>query len=133
MKARAFQLLLTPILPIAFSSVALPHHSISAEFDARQTVVLTGTITKVMWMNPHAFFFVDVKDPKSGSTVSWTCELGSPNMLSTLGWTHNTLRAGMTVSFTGILARDRSHKVIARNITADGNRLIAWPSENRRP
>jgi hypothetical protein len=133
MKAPAFQLLLTAILSIAFSSVALPHHSTSAEFNLRQRVILSGTITKVSWTNPHSFFFVDAKDPVSGNIVTWACELGSPNMLATLGWNHNTLRVGMTVSLTGILARDGSHKVMARNIVADGNRIVAWPSEQNQP
>ena len=95
--------------------------------------MLSGTITKVTWTNPHSYFYVDVKEPKSGNVVNWSCELGSPNMLATLGWTNTTLKTGMNVSFTGILARDGSHKLIARNIVADGNRLIAWPSEQGAP
>ena len=130
MKARAFILLFTPILSIAFARVALPHHSVSAEFDGNRRVTFSRTITKVAWTNPHTFFYVDAKDPKTGNTISWACELGSPNMLAMLGWTHNTLRVGMNVSLTGILARDGSHKVIARNIVADGIKIIAWPSEH---
>jgi hypothetical protein len=133
MKPHAFKLLFTPILSIACASAALPHHSISAEFDANRRVTLNGTISKVMWTNPHSFFYLEAKDPKSGSVVTWTCELGSPNMLSTLGWTRSTLKVGMVVRFTGILARDGSYKVIARNITADGNKVVAWPSENDKP
>jgi Family of unknown function (DUF6152) len=133
MKAKAFVLLFATILSVALSSVALAHHSVSAEFDANRRVMLNGTITKVAWTNPHSFFYVDVKDQKSGNTVSWMCELGSPNMLSAIGWTHSTLKVGMNVSFTGILARDGSHKVIARNIVADGNKVIAWPSEQTAP
>jgi hypothetical protein len=122
-------LLFAAIFSVTLSSVALAHHSISAEFDAGRRVMLSGTITKVAWTNPHSFFYVDVKDSKTGGTVSWMCELGSPNMLSAIGWTYNTLKVGMSVSFTGILARDGTHKVIARNIVADGNKVIAWPSE----
>jgi len=95
--------------------------------------VVSGTITKVEWTNPHSFFFVDAKDPKTNHIVSWACELGSPNMLSTLGWTRRTLRVGMMVTFTGVLARDGSYKLIPRNIVADGNRIIAWPSEQNLP
>ena len=133
MRAKAFRLLFTAILSTSFASAAFAHHSISAEFDANQRVVLSGTITKIAWTNPHSFFYVEAKDPKTGSIVNWACELGSPNMLSMLGWTHTTLRVGMTVSFTGILARDGRHKVIARNIVADGNKVIAWPSEHNAP
>jgi hypothetical protein len=116
-------------MSITLTVVGFAHHSISAEFDGNQHTILSGTITKVAWLNPHSFFYVDVKDPKTGSIVNWACELGSPNMLTTLGWTHTTLKVGMTVSLTGILARDGSHRVIARNIVADGNRIVAWPSE----
>jgi len=121
------------IIAIVISAVALPsfaHHSISAEFDASQRIMLSGTITRIEWLNPHAYFLIDTKDSKTGEVTSWVCELGSPNMLATLGWTRSTLKVAMTVSFTGIRARDGSRKVIARNIVADGNHIIAWPSEN---
>ena len=130
MSTRAVILLFVGMISIAFVSEAFAHHSVSAEFDGNQRVSLTGTVTKVTWSNPHATFLVDVKGPKPGEVVNWKCELGSPNMLVNLGWTQATLKVGMNVSLTGIRARDGSHKVIARNIVADGNRIIAWPSEN---
>jgi hypothetical protein len=133
MKARTMAVLLSGIVTIAFASTAFAHHSISAEFDSNRRVTLNGTITKVSWGNPHSFFYLDVKDSKNGAVVNWACELGSPNMLVTLGWTQSTLKVGMNVSLTGILARDGSHKVIARNVTADGNKIIAWPSERNSP
>ena len=66
-------------------SVAAPvfaHHSFEAEFDRAKTVNLTGTVTKVEWMNPHTYFYVDVKDPKTGKVQNWACEMGSPNGLT---------------------------------------------------
>src|SRR5262245_1763063 len=132
MNARRFTLLFTTILlvvPVRTSA----HHSVSAEFDGSRRIVLTGTITKVAWLNPHTFFYVDVRDPKGGNVVNWACELGSPNMLLALGWTQTTLKVGMTISFTGTLARDGSHKVIAKNIVADGSKLAASPSEHINP
>ena len=128
MKATALTLLFAVTVPaVAFAGLA--HHSISAEFDGSRRITLTGTVTKVEWANPHTFFYVDVKDSKTGETVKWACELGSPNMLVELGWTQNTLKVGMTVSLTGTLARDGSRKVNARNIVADGHKITAWPSE----
>ena len=129
MRFRALTLLFIAIATSSAASPLFAHHSVSAEFDGRQRIILSGTITKVVWLNPHAFFFVDVKDPKTGEVANWTCELGSPNMLAALGWTRSTLRVGMNVSVTGIRARDGSRKVNARNIVADGNRIIAWLSE----
>jgi hypothetical protein len=132
MKAKLFALLIAAIL-IAFTHTALAHHSISAEFDQNRRIMLAGTVTKVEWSNPHAFFYLDVKDTKSGNIVTWACQLGSPNMLLMLGWTQHTLRVGMAVSLTGMVARDGSHKVNARDIVADGNRIVAWPSERGAP
>jgi hypothetical protein len=111
------------------TATAFAHHSIAAEFDVNHRIMLTGTVTKVEWTNPHTFFYIDVKDPKTATVVKWACELGSPNMLAMRGWKPDTLKVGMTVSLTGTQARDGSHKVIARNIIADGVRLHAWPSE----
>ena len=129
MNARAFPLLVGAIILFAFTFTAFAHHSVSAEFDTNRRLMLTGTVTKVEWSNPHTFFYIDVKDSKTGETVNWACELGSPNMLTTLGWTQKTLRVGMSVSLSATLARDGSHKVNARGIVADGNKLTAWPSE----
>jgi hypothetical protein len=129
LKAKAFSLLTTTLFPLVFVLTAFGHHSVSAEFDRTHQTILTGIVTKVEWANPHTFFYLDVRDAKNGGVTKWACELGSPNMLATLGWTSKTLRVGMMVSLTGILARDGSHKLIARSIVADGNRLTAWPSE----
>jgi hypothetical protein len=113
------------VLPVAM----VAHHSVSVEFDESRRVPLTGTVTKVEWQNPHTFFYIDVRDPKTGMVHNWSCELGSPNTLANLGWTRTTLKVGMTVSLTGTVARDGSRKVIARKIVADGTALAAWPSE----
>lgn len=131
----------TGVLALSFAALALSggsvaafaHHSVSAEFDGNKRTMFSGTVTKVEWMNPHTFFYVDVKDPKTGKVVNWACELGSPNGLVALGWTPNTLKVGMAVSLTGTLARDGSYKVNARNIIVDGKRLNAWPSESVKP
>jgi len=133
MRKEPIPVLFAAIVLAAVTLPALAHHSVSAEFNGTQRIQLSGTVTKVAWLNPHTFFYVDAKDPKTGTTVNWSCELGSPQMLGTLGWTRSTLRVGMMVNFTGILARDGSRKVIARNIVADGVKLTAWPSEHFNP
>jgi hypothetical protein len=66
-------------LPVAL----LGHHSVSVEFDENRRIPLTGTVTKVEWQNPHTFFYIDVRDPKTGMVNNWACELGSPNTKST--------------------------------------------------
>src|SRR5262245_33582908 len=86
------------------------HHSFEAEFDRTKTVTLTGTVTKVEWMNPHTYFYVDVKDTKTGKVQNWACEMGSPNGLVARGWNRNMLRVGLVVTGVGSRAKDGSLK-----------------------
>ncbi len=102
---------------------ALAHHSGAAEFDSNKKVDVTGVVTKVEWTNPHAHFYVDVKD-SSGNTVNWNFELASPNVLVRNGWKRNSLKPGDTVSVTGIGAKDAAHYGSANEITLpDGRKL----------
>ena len=108
---------------------AFPHHSFAAEYDANKPVTLTGTVTKVEWMNPHARFYIDVTDP-SGAVSNWELELGSPNGLMREGWTRSSLKKGDVVTVTGSLAKDGSRLANARNITlADGTRVLGASSQ----
>src|SRR5262252_1670237 len=86
---------------------AIAHHSFAAEYDSAKPITLTGAVTKMEWMNPHARFYVDVKDA-SGSMANWEFELGSPNGLMRRGWTRNSLKAGDTITVEGYLAKDGS-------------------------
>ena len=109
------------------------HHSFAAEFDTEKKLNLTGVVTKVEWMNPHTYFYVDVKDPKTGKVTNWACEMGSPNGLTRQGWTRNTLKVGMVVSFDGTGAKDGSSRANARNVLVDGKKLGAASSEGVTP
>ena len=112
-------LLITACLPLA------AHHSFAAEFDATKSVSLQGTVTKLDWMNPHARFYIDVKDD-AGAVTNWELELGSPNALMRLGWTRNSLKPGEQVSMEGSLAKDGSKLANARKVTlADGRKVFA--------
>jgi hypothetical protein len=117
---------------LALAVPLLAHHSFAAEYDATKPVQMTGTITKVEWMNPHVYFYMDVTDG-SGKVVNWACEMGSPNALQRQGWTRNTLQLGMKVAFEGTLAKDGTPKTNARNVTVDGKRLGAASSEGVTP
>jgi hypothetical protein len=97
---------------------------VSAEFDRSKSTALAGTITKVEWTNPHAFFYVDVKDAKTGATINWICELPSPKALAVRNWTPDSLKVGMMVSLNGTLARDGSRKVYTQSITVNGGHLL---------
>ena len=110
---------------------AIAHHSFAAEFDASKPVKLTGTVTKIEWMNPHAYFYIDVKD-ESGKVTNWGMEMGSPNGLMRAGWTRNTMKVGDVVTVEGSLAKDGSHTGNARSVTLkDGQRLFAASSQQQ--
>jgi hypothetical protein len=99
----------------------LAHHSFSAEYDRAKTVELKGTVTKVEWMNPHARFYVDVKDDASKVT-NWEFELGSPNGLMRQGWTRNSLKEGDVVTVNGSRAKDGSNLVNASTVVLGNGR-----------
>jgi hypothetical protein len=101
----------------------LAHHSFAAEYDRSKSVTLKGTVTKVEWMNPHARFYVDVKDDK-GTVTNWEFELGSPNGLMRAGWTRNSLKEGETITVAGSLAKDGSHLANASSVTLENGKKV---------
>jgi hypothetical protein len=104
------------------------HHAFAAEFDRDQPVEVTGTVTLVEWMNPHARFYVDAAD-EDGEIVNWDFELGSPNGLMRQGWRRDSLKPGDVVTVSGWRARNAAHVVNAREVTlADGKRVFASSS-----
>jgi hypothetical protein len=104
------------------------HHSFAAEYDAKQPITLSGTVTKLEWTNPHARFYVDVTDA-SGKTVNWNFELASPNVLTRSGWKRTSLKPGDKITVDGSRAKDGSLMANARAVTlADGKRIFAGSS-----
>src|ERR1700734_4459908 len=108
------------------------HHSFSAEYDSKKQVTLKGIVTKVEWMNPHVYFYLDVKD-ESGNITNWALEMGPPNGLERSGWTRNTMKVGDEVVVEGTLAKDGAKQANARSVTmaSTGKKLGAGSSQNQ--
>ena len=109
------------------------HHSFAAEYDNNKPLKVTGTVTKVEWQNPHARFYVDVKDD-AGKVTNWEFELGSPNGLMRRGWTRNSLKVGDTITVTGYQAKDGTSLGNARTVSlADGRKVFAGSTDDGGP
>ena len=93
------------------------HHSFAAEFDANKPVTLTGVVTKIEWTNPHVWFYVNVKDQKTGEVTNWGAEMGPPHGLQRRGWRRDTLKIGEEVTVAGSLAKNGSKRMNARTVT----------------
>ena len=125
MKTTTFAGLAAVIALFVPAAPVLAHHSFAAEFDGNKQVTFTGVVTKVDWVNPHAWVYVDVKG-EDGTVVNWALESGAPNALYRAGWRKDDLKVGDSVTFSAFLAKDGSHTAAARQVTLpDGRKVFA--------
>jgi hypothetical protein len=109
------------------------HHSFAAEYDSNKPLKLQGAVTKIEWQNPHAYFYIDVRDPATGKVVNWAFEMGAPAVIQRNGWTRNSMKIGDLVIVEGSAAKSGRPHGNARSVTlaATGKRLGAGSSEGQ--
>ena len=107
------------------------HHSFAAQFDPERPITLHGVVTKVDWMNPHVYFYVDVVEEDTGETANWGIEMGPPHQLERRSWKRNSMQIGDVITVEATRARDGSHLANARRVTLEktGEVLGAASSE----
>ena len=123
------------MLAAALAAPARAHHSFAAQYDATKPVTLTGAVTKIEWNNPHVYFYIDVKDDKTGKVANWAFEMGAPAVIQRSGWTRNTMKIGDLVTVNGTRAKNGANHGNARNVvmTSTGKKLGAGSSEGQTP
>ena len=118
-------------IAVAILAATVPvfaHHSFAAQYDANKKISLEGVVTKVEWMNPHMYFYLNVTDA-AGKVNNWAFENGNLSGLLRRGWRKDSLKTGDKVTVNGSLAKDGSRLVNAQTVTlSDGRKVFAGSS-----
>jgi len=123
-----FLALVTAIGLVMSAAPVWAHHAFAAEFDASKPVKFRGTVTKMEWINPHAWIHIDVKGD-DGKVTPWMVEAAAPNALLRRGWTKNSLPAGTEILVEGYQAKDGANRANGSIITfTDGKKLFVGSS-----
>ncbi len=130
MKTKAGFLIVGFLLSVVAASA---HHAFNAEYDASKSMRWAGTVTKVEWTNPHARFYIDVRN-ESGTVTNWNFEMGSPVQLRRQGWTRDSLKVGDQVTVDGYPAKDGAKMASAKDVTlADGRTVFGGTPSDKAP
>ena len=120
------------VLTASVSLVA--HHAFGAEFDANRPVLLKGKITRIEWVNPHAWIHLAVAKTDGTGTEEWMVEGGTPNTLLRRGITRDSLTVGTEIIVDGYQSKDRSNRANGRDLTfPDGRKLFMGSSGTGAP
>ena len=101
----------------------LAHHSFASEYDDTKPVKFSGVVTKVEWMNPHIWFYVDEKTA-DGSVKHWAISGGAPGQLMRRGITKDAIQPGMTITVEGFRAKDGSDNANGSKVTFPDGRMV---------
>lgn len=115
MSARSVSLMLGSLVALFIAASSQAHHSFESQYDAKQPISITGVVTKIAWMNPHVYFYVDVKNA-DGQVENWALEMGPPHLLEKRGWKRNSMQIGDVVRVNAFRARDGSYTASARRV-----------------
>jgi uncharacterized protein DUF6152 len=108
---------------------ARAHHSFAAEFDVNQPVTLNGTLTKMEWLNPHGWIYIDVAQP-DGKVVNWAIEAGAPTALLRRGLRKTDFPAGIEVVVEGYRAKGGAPRANGKTVKfKDGRNFFLGASE----
>lgn len=108
--------ILIAAVSILCAATGLAHHGLETQFDLSKPVTLDGTVTKILWVNPHVHFYIDVKD-EHGAVANWEIDMGSANDQMLRGWKIDTFRQGDRVTVTAYRAKDGSNLAFGKKIT----------------
>jgi hypothetical protein len=109
---------------LTVSAPVFAHHGFAVEFDKDSPLTLTGTVTKMEFMNPHIYFYLDVKG-KDGKIVNWAFEGGPPNVIYRQGWRKDTLKLGDVVTVKGFRAKDGTHLAACSTVKLPDGREVS--------
>jgi hypothetical protein len=111
---------------------ARAHHSFAAEFSYDESGTITGVVVEVLFVNPHARYFIAIKD-ETGKEILWDAQTRSPNALAGVGWSKDTIRVGEQVTIEGNLGRDKARKIWIREIRLESGDVIRPTGEQPPP
>ena len=125
---KTFAIVITAAAILVATVPVWAHHAFAAEFDASKPIKFRGTVTKMEWINPHAWIHIDVKGD-DGKVTSWMIEAAAPNALLRRGWTKASLPAGTEILVEGYQAKDGTNRGNGSIITfTDGRKLFVGSS-----
>ena len=123
METKSRVLLAALVFVMAAAGSAWAHHAFAAEFDGNKPVKFQATVTKMEWVNPHAWIHVDVKKP-DGTVEKWMIEAGTPNTLIRRGFTKASLLPGTEILVDGYQSKDGSRRANGRDLTLPNGQTL---------